>query len=729
MDKTSFGIVLCLFSLLVICYTRDTQSRNPKQLGVKRPKCLSRDCIAASHRLFEYMDDKVDPCEDFNQFACGGFIKNKIIPDDKGRWDVFAVLTKDIEYHGRRLLEEAIDDKIDFESYKKAKKYYKSCMNEERQNELGVEPLKKLLNEAGGWPVVEGDKWDGTDFNIWDQSVKLNAMGYSSDYFAGASISADAKNNTHRVLHFDQASLGLSKEYLDKGLDEPEVKAYAQYMIDVAMLLGVEEKTAKEEMQKVLEFEMRLANISAPKSERRNKTKLYNPTTLGEFPRALHMTESWTTYMQRVLDFGGDKELTIEDSERVIIYDPNFYKNLSSVLNSTDQRTMANYAGWRMASATMNYLSSEAREIRQKYRKAITGIGVEPPRWKSCISAVGFNSYSKSNFIYAVSSMYAKHIFDSTGKKEVIEMTQYLRKAFSKLVDDLTWMDEETKVEARKKLKNMRQFLAFPDEFLDQEKVDGIYSPIGMEEDAYLKNVLKLSKFFTKYYALQLREPVDPDDWREHRYVAVVNAFYNPSLNNFEFPAGILQGTFFNAKVPKYLNYGGIGFIIGHEITHGFDDQGRQRDSNGALVDWWKPETSKNYKNRAQCVIWQFGNYTSKQVNLPVNGINTQGENIADMGGMKEAYMAYNMWEEENGVEPGLPGHSYTPRQLFWIAVAQNWCVVYRDEKLKNQILTGQHAPSEFRILGPLSNNQDFARDFECKKGSNMNPEKKCQVW
>ena len=170
------------------------------------------------------------------------------------------------------------------------------------------------------------------------------------------------------------------------------------------------------------------------------------------------------------------------------------------------------------------------------------GIGEEPPRWKTCISAVGFNSYSRSNFIYAVSSMYAKHVFDSTGKKEVIEMTQYLRKAFSKLLDDITWMDKETKVEARKKLKNMRQFLAFPDEFLDQEKVDGIYEEVEMEEDSYLENVLKLSKFFTKYYALQLRETVDPDDWREHRYVAIVNAFYNPTLNNFEFPAGILQG-------------------------------------------------------------------------------------------------------------------------------------------------------------------------------------------
>ena len=379
MDKVSLATILCFLTLLAISYTngkninkRDTESNNPKKM-VKRSKCFDRHCIGASHRIFEYMNDKIDPCEDFNQFACGGFIKNKIIPDDKSRWDVFAVLTKEIEYHGRRLLEEPIDDKNDFESYKKAKKYYKSCMNEDKQNELGIEPLRKLLNEAGGWPVVDGDKWDGANFNVWDQSIKLNAMGYSSDYFASSSISADAKNNTHRVLHFDQASLGLSKEYFDKGLEEPEVKAYFQYMIDVAVLLGAEEKTAKEELQKVLNFEMRLASISAPKTERRNKTKLYNPTTLGEFPTLEGQPDSWTTYMQKVFDFGGKREISIEDSERVIIYDPNFYKNLSSVLNEADKRTKANYAGWRMASATMKYLSTEAREIRQKYRKAVTG--------------------------------------------------------------------------------------------------------------------------------------------------------------------------------------------------------------------------------------------------------------------------------------------------------------------------------------------------------------------
>ena len=190
----------------------------------------------------------------------------------------------------------------------------------------------------------------------------------------------------------------------------------------------------------------------------------------------------------------------------------------------------------------IHYETQKISNVKSKNFLYFSGIDQPAPKWKRCISGVGFNSYSKSNFIYAVSSMYAKRIFDSKAKKEVVGMTKYLRKAFSKLLDELTWMDDETKVEARKKLENMRQFIGYPDEFLDQEKVDAIYDKIEMVENDYLGNVLKLSKYFTKYYALQLREAVDPDDWREHRYVALVNAFYNPSLNNFEFPAGILQG-------------------------------------------------------------------------------------------------------------------------------------------------------------------------------------------
>lgn len=411
-------------------------------------------------------------------------------------------------------------------------------------------------------------------------------------------------------------------------------------MVDTAVYLGADELEASEEMKKALEFEMRLANISAPKAERRNTSLLYNPTTLGELTTGPNLPASWTKYVQDILTFG-DSKVDVDASEKIIVSDLQFYANLSKVLAEFDDRTKANYMAWRVAGSSMTYLDKKARDIKQKYAKAKTGQEVASVDWKRCGSSVGFNSLGSSNFVFAVSSMYARKYFPQNDKKDVVEMTRYLRQAFEQIVENIDWMDAATKQEARAKLDKMGQHIAYPDEFLDKNKVDEVFDNLFISETDFLGNAIRITKHFYAYYAKQLREPVDPNDWREHKLVAVVNAFYNPALNNFEFPAGILQGTFYDSRVPKYLNFGGIGFIIGHEITHGFDDQGRQRNAKGELVDWWKPETNEKFREKAQCVIWQYGNYTVKQINQNVNGVNTQGENIADNGGLKEAYLAY----------------------------------------------------------------------------------------
>merc|ERR1719384_584637 len=261
-------------------------------------------------------------------------------------------------------------------------------------------------------------------------------------------------------------------------------------------------------------------------------------------------------------------------------------------------------------------------------------------------------------------------------------------------------MDDETKSEAKKKLEKMDQFIAYPDQLLD-------------------------------------KETIDPKDWRDNQAIALVNAFYNPEINAMIFPAGILQGSFFNSQAPKYVNFGAIGVVIGHEITHGFDDQGRRRNHEGALKDWWAKTTAEKYLERAQCIVEQYGNFTSKQVGMPINGINSQGENIADHGGMKESYGAYLQWvedqkkvhQDDQWEEQVLPGHDLTPRQLFWVSYGQLWCQKFRDDALRNTIKTATHTPGEYRVLAPLSNSPDFAKDFNCPVGSPMNPEKKCEVW
>jgi membrane metallo-endopeptidase-like protein 1 len=276
----------------------------------------------------------------------------------------------------------------------------------------------------------------------------------------------------------------------------------------------------------------------------------------------------------------------------------------------------------------------------------------------------------------------------------------------------------------------MTSHIAYPDELLDDSKLNAFYENLEVNDNDYYTSVLNLTKFGTDYSFSKLRQPVNKSDWITHSKTAIVNAFYSAIENSIQFPAGILQGAFFSSDRPRYMNYGAIGFVIGHEITHGFDDQGRQFDKQGNLVDWWAEETKKRYLEKALCIIKQYGNYTAHEVGLKLNGINTQGENIADNGGVKEAYYAYNVWTKRHGVEPRLPGlQDYTPQQMFWISAANVWCSKYRPETLKNRITTGFHSPGRFRIIGPFSNLEDFSNDFRCPLGSNMNPVKKCQVW
>lgn len=261
----------------------------------------------------------------------------------------------------------------------------------------------------------------------------------------------------------------------------------------------------------------------------------------------------------------------------------------------------------------------------------------------------------------------------------------------------------------------------------------------GLEVSGHFyANILQRNKFWSAFDYSRLRDKIDPKDWKgAEGAVALVNAFYNPEINAMIFPAGILQGSFFNSKSPKYMNFGAIGVVIGHEITHGFDDQGRRRNHLGALKDWWANSTADEYIKRSQCIVEKYGNFTSKQVGMAINGINSQGENIADSGGIKESYGAYLQWvedqkqlhQDEKWQEQILPGHDFTPKQLFWVSYGQQWCQKFRDDSLRNTIKTGTHTPGEFRINGPLSNNNDFSNDFKCPKGSPMNPEKKCNIW
>ncbi|KAL7729560.1 hypothetical protein ACLKA6_007848 [Drosophila palustris] len=680
--------------------------------------CLTKECIFTASKVLSKIKPEVEPCDNFYEFACGSYLEEENIPDDKVSISTFSVISDKLQEQLKDIIT-ADRPETDPKHFRLPNLLYRACMNKTLIESLGPTPIAKVAKSLGGWPLIEGDNWNADNTWTWQEQVKkFRAAGFSMDYIIDFSIGVDLQNSTKRIMDLDQSALALSREYLVKGFNETLVSAYYDYMVDIAVLFGAKKEQAKVELLQSLEFEMALANISWPNEKRRNSSELFNPRTPKQLQAAYPYVQ-WVDYMNALLPEG----LSVEEDEIINLTVPPFFEQLGKLLEKTPNRVIANYMMWRIHAFSIGFLSEEFRKRQLQYATALSGRQEQEARWKECVDI------SAGSLGISVGSLYVRKHFHQDSKAEALEMVNNIRSVFNDILDEVNWMDDKTKKEAKEKLHSMATHIGYPDEMLDNDKLAKYFEKLEINPDKYFESFLSMNIFGTDYSFNKLRLPVNKTDWVRHARPAVVNAFYSSLENSIQFPAGILQGHFFNAQRPKYMNFGAIGYVIGHEITHGFDDQGRQFDVNGNLRDWWQPDTQKAYLKKAQCIIDQYGNYTERATGLHLNGINTQGENIADNGGVKESYIAYQRWVEKNGPEPKLPGLDYTPQQMFWIAAGQTWCAKYRKESLKMRITTGVHSPSEFRVLGSLSNMKDFAKDFQCPEGSPMNPVHKCEVW
>lgn len=386
---------------------------------------------------------------------------------------------------GRILLEQK-DTDSSFETDKMSRRFYKACINEKETENLGVEPLLKSLDEIGGWPVLNNNSYH--DSKWYEQNIAVNKVGWVA---AGGVIThgfaPDAKNNSFQVLHFDQPQFIMGREYLIKGFEDKYVQAYYQYMVDVAVLLGAKESKAKEELKETLMFEIILANSSTPTEERRDDNKLYNPTTLKDLEEEVSKIEepghppSWQKYIQQLISDGINYEeaskaidITIQENEKVIIKDPAYFKVFGKILLKTNPKVVANYMGWLAVLSNMKYLNKAAENINHKFDKALSGVTAKEPSWKHCVTSSGFGQTYISGG-GAASSMYVRAYFKPEDKKVIDEMISYLRSSFNNIINNLDWMDNETKEEAKKKLKEMDQSIGYPVEVIDKEKVDGLH--------------------------------------------------------------------------------------------------------------------------------------------------------------------------------------------------------------------------------------------------------------
>ncbi|XP_011689069.1 PREDICTED: membrane metallo-endopeptidase-like 1 [Wasmannia auropunctata] len=622
--------------------------------------CLSPECIHIASEVIKNMNSNVHPCDDFYKFACGGFLESKIISDDKTSVSMFSIIDDDLKEQLRLSIEQQSPPN-ELRPFRLVKDLYKACMNKTAIKQRGLTPLLNSLRKLGGWPVLNGRRWNERDF-IWKDSVyRFRRLGYSINYFIGFSVYDDWKNNSRRVISLDQASLGLSREYLLKGFYDKIVQAYYKYMVDIAIILGANPDRAHIELKESLEFEIKLANVSLPKEKRRNMTLLYNPMSVNELYTS-YPSIPWWEYLNTILE----PQAQLNRDEIIIVNAPSYLKDFERLISTTPKRVQANYALWRATAESVKYLTDDIRKIELKYIMELNGKKEREPRWRECIGIVS------NRMDFSVGSIYVRKYFKEDAKETVLEMVNNIKQEFIKILKKVDWMDEKTRRSALEKAAAMSLHVAYPNELLDDRKLDNYYEGLELSIDNYLENIYNLSTFERNFLFSRLRQPVNKTEWINYGAPAVINAYSLLNKNSIELPAGILQGIFFNNERPRYMNYGGIGFIIGHEITHNFDDQGREFNKEGNLVDWWEPETKKRYLKKAECIIHQYGNYTAEEVGLNLNGINTQGENIADNSGTREAYYAYKEWIKRNKPEQRLPGLPYSPEQMFWISASSN---------------------------------------------------------
>ncbi|KAK6176069.1 hypothetical protein SNE40_014425 [Patella caerulea] len=685
------------------------------QTTVKEPTvCTKPICVKTAAGLLDAMDFSMDPCEDFYTYSCGNWNKNHIIPDDKPSVNRFGEIRDSVKMKLKGLLEEPMNDTIAMNAVEKAKRFYRSCIDEDSLRKRGQRDAEILLESLGGWPLLN-NAWNSTGFNIEQQLIALRNRNY--DIIITISTSPDDRKVTDHIILLDQATLGMpSREYYLKGTNDTLLVIYKEFAKAVASKFGASGTDVDKHITAMVDFEIKLANLTKPKSERRNSNLLYHKMNVSSLHDEIPQFD-WLQYLNGVYK---KYNITIGPDEDLIVYEPKYLKNALDLVKNTSPSTVANYFLWRVIMARLDDMAEEFRLLRTGYNKVMLGVKHAGARWRSCVDNTAVKLPDP------VGRLFVDSVFDKVAKEEALALIASLRKEFSQMITDVPWMDAKTREKALAKQQAIIQKIAYPDWILNDTKLNEEYQGLSFKSDNYFDNVDDVTMFSVDKKMGKLRDTVDKTIWPIG--ASIVNAFYDPTQNSITFPAGILQPPFYDKDYPKSLIYGGIGLVIGHEITHGFDDQGRRYDKDGNLYSWWTNTSSSRFDEMARCIINQYSSYKFGPDHI--NGKNTQGENIADNGGIKAAFKAYNTWLKSNNEEyDKLPSLNLTHNQLFFINFAQGWCGKRTPEALHNQILTDPHSPGRYRIIGTLSNNEDFSMVFQCKPNSKMNPKKKCSVW
>ncbi|XP_053278831.1 endothelin-converting enzyme-like 1 [Pleuronectes platessa] len=712
------GMCVILGSMLALKYISLDAMQDPQC----RQDCQRKRSLLRTARFVQSnIDPTIQPCQDFYSFACGGWLRRNLIPDDKLSYGIITAIGEHNEEKLQHLLLEPVRRRGPNSAERKVKEFYRSCVNIQEIDKLGSDPMTEVIDSCGGWDLVGAPSgaagWESEgapqrpDF---DELLYRTQGVYSTAVFFSLTVNVDDKNSSRNAIRVDQEGLTLPERTLYLGEDEDSVKILAAYkalMERLLSMLGAQDSTQKS--KEIIQLETRLANITVSEydDQRKDISTMYNRITLRELQRiapSLH----WKRLLEKIF------LENLSEDEEIVVLATDYLQKVSDIIKTTSKRVLHNYMLWRIVVALSEHLSTAFRSIIHEFSREIDGTEQQLELGRLCLTQ------ANKHFGMALGALFVHQHFSSHSKAKVQELVEDIKHSLDLRLQGLDWMDEATKEAARAKLKHMMVMTGYPDFLLKPELIDQEYGFV-VDEKTYFKNILNSIKFNIKLSVKKIHEEVDKNAWLLPPQA--LNAYYLPNKNQMVFPAGILQPTLYNPEFPQSLNYGGIGAIIGHEITHGYDDWGGQYDSHGNLKQWWTEDSYRKFQRKAECIVKLYDNFSV--YNQRVNGRLTLGENIADMGGLKLSFFAYQKWVRENGPERPLPGLKYTHEQLLFIAFAQNWCMKRRSQSIYLQLLTDKHAPEHYRVIGSVSQFDEFARVFHCPKGSPMNPVDKCSVW